>query len=246
MSESARLFEKISHPTRIMMLKLLERSPMTFSRLKDELGITSSGNIDHHLKKLEGLVTLDPNGLYVLSDEGREALAAVRIVEATVNARKDSTNPQTRWILVMYGAAFGAFWLAFLVTAAFSRKDFVWTGLGGGLIGGAIGGSIGGLFGLLKGIKRDADTNRPLTFWPSKDNPWQAEDWVAHVLFLGGQVASFYFISYDWIMGESGVNLLLLVAVGISILMLVAGSSVITMRTIVRANDLISQLGIKT
>ena len=219
---------------------------MTFSRLKDELGITSSGNLDHHLKKLEGLVTLDSNGLYILSDEGREALAAVRIVEATVNSREDLTSPQTRWVLIMYGAAFGAFWLALLATAEFSSKGFIWTGLVGGLFGGAIGGSIGGLFGLLKGIKRDAETNRPLTFWPSKSNPWQAEDWGAHILFLGGQIASIYCISYAWLMGEPVTSLLWLVAAGFSILMLVTGSSIIVVRTIAKANGLISQLNSET
>lgn len=219
---------------------------MTFGRFKDELGITSSGNLDHHLKKLEGLVTLDSNGLYVLSDEGKEALAAVRTVEAIVNSRQDQTSPQTRWVLILYGAAFGAFWVALLVTAAFSSKGFLLTGLAGGLIGGAIGGSIGGLYGLFKGIRRDAETNRPLTFWPSKSNPWQAADWGAHVLFLGGQVASIYCVSYGWLMGESGRSLLWLVAAGFSILMLITGSGIIVMRTIVKANGLISQLSPET
>lgn len=219
---------------------------MTFGRFKDELGIASSGNLDHHLKKLEGLVILDSNGLYSLSDEGKEALAAVKIVESTVSARKEPTIPQSRWIMVMYGAIMGAFWLAVLATAAFSGKDFVSMGLIGGLTGGAIGGSIGGLIGLLKGMKRDARSNRPLTYWPSRSNPWQAEDWVAQALFLGGEVASFYCVFYVWLTGEFGKNFLWFVAAYLSILILVIGSSAVNNRTMVRANGLIGQLSLAT
>jgi len=219
---------------------------MTFGRFKDELGIASSGNLDHHLKKLEGLVILDSNGLYSLSDEGKEALAAVKIVESTVSARKEPTSPQSRWIMVMYGAALGAFWLAVLATAAFSGKDFVSTGLSGGLIGGAIGGSIGSLIGLLKGMKSEARTNRPLTYWPSRSNPWQAEDWEAQALFLGGQAASIYCVFYAWLTEELGKNFLWFVAAGLSILILVTGSSAVINRTIVRANGLIDQLSLAT
>jgi DNA-binding transcriptional ArsR family regulator len=58
MSEYAELFEKIAHPTRVKILELLEQSPLEFGQLKSELGVGSSGNLDHHLKKLEGLVFL--------------------------------------------------------------------------------------------------------------------------------------------------------------------------------------------
>ena len=87
MSASAELFEKIAHPTRIRILKTLESSPMSFGRLKLQLGISSSGNLDFHLKKLEGLIVLGPDGNYALSDEGTEALVAVRIIESSVAAR---------------------------------------------------------------------------------------------------------------------------------------------------------------
>ena len=87
MSSSAELFEKIAHPTRIRVLEILESTPMSFGKLKNELGISSSGNLDYHLKKLEGLIILDPEGNYRLSDEGKEALVAVRIIETSAAAR---------------------------------------------------------------------------------------------------------------------------------------------------------------
>jgi DNA-binding transcriptional ArsR family regulator len=237
MSGSAGLFEKIAHPTRIRILKLLDRSPMTFGRLKDELGIASSGNLDHYIKKLEGLVVLDSDGLYRLSDEGKEALAAVRIVESTISAGKEPTSPQTRWVMAMYGTVLGAFWLALIVTAASAGA----IGLSGGLIGGAIGGSVGGLYGLWKGMKAEARTNQPLTFWPNRSSPWQAGDWAAQALFLGGQIASIFCVFYAWLRGGPGENFLWFVGAGLSILVLVVGSAGVMMKTIARANRLVDQ-----
>ena len=49
-------FEAISNPLRIKILKLLSKKSMSFSELKRYLGIRSSGKLDFHLKKLEGLV----------------------------------------------------------------------------------------------------------------------------------------------------------------------------------------------
>ena len=90
MSASAELFEKIAHPTRIRILKTLESSPMSFGELKSELEISSSGNLDFHLKKLEGLIAIGPVGKYTFTDEGREALVAVRIIESSVTARANA------------------------------------------------------------------------------------------------------------------------------------------------------------
>ena len=63
MSVIAELFEKISHPTRLKILKLLQDDPMNFTQLKNALNIQSNGNLDHHLKKLDTLIYLDAGGL---------------------------------------------------------------------------------------------------------------------------------------------------------------------------------------
>ncbi|WFO74944.1 winged helix-turn-helix transcriptional regulator [Desulfurococcaceae archaeon MEX13E-LK6-19] len=75
--ESNEVFEAVSHPLRIKILMLLARRPMSFSELKRELGIRSSGKLDFHIKKLDGLVALDDNGKYVLTKEGYAALQAI-------------------------------------------------------------------------------------------------------------------------------------------------------------------------
>ncbi len=75
---AAELFEAISHPTRIQILKTLEKTPQGFSELKHELGISSSGNLSHHLNKLSTLVGTDAHGKYAATDQGREALYMIK------------------------------------------------------------------------------------------------------------------------------------------------------------------------
>ncbi|OYT44372.1 MAG: hypothetical protein B6U85_10145 [Desulfurococcales archaeon ex4484_42] len=77
---SEEVFEAISHPLRIKILKLLAKRPMGFAELKRELGIKSSGKLDFHLKKLEGLITLDNEGKYTLTKEGYAALQAITTI----------------------------------------------------------------------------------------------------------------------------------------------------------------------
>jgi DNA-binding HxlR family transcriptional regulator len=82
MEDPAELFEAISHPTRIKILKILENQPSSFASLKRQLGIDSSGNLDHHLKKLGQLIRMRKDGLYGLTDTGKEALTSVGAVES--------------------------------------------------------------------------------------------------------------------------------------------------------------------
>jgi DNA-binding transcriptional ArsR family regulator len=81
MDDSAELFEAIAHPTRIKILKILEKMPSTFASLKRQLDLDSSGNLDHHLKKLGPLITVQKDGLYTLTEAGKKALASVGAVE---------------------------------------------------------------------------------------------------------------------------------------------------------------------
>ena len=96
-SEAA-LFETISHDTRIRSLFLLRNNALGFSELKHQLGIKSSGNLQHHLIKLGTLIELH-EGLYSLSDHGKEAIMAIEAVRRMQN-RKQSD----RIIIIMvYG-----------------------------------------------------------------------------------------------------------------------------------------------
>jgi DNA-binding transcriptional ArsR family regulator len=56
---SNEVFESVSHPLRIKILKLLAKSPMSFSELKKTLGIESSGELSFHLNKMRSLLDKD-------------------------------------------------------------------------------------------------------------------------------------------------------------------------------------------
>jgi DNA-binding HxlR family transcriptional regulator len=79
----AEVFDALSHPTRILILKALSDEVLGFADLKKKLGIESSGHLQHHLNKLDGLVKTDEYGKYTLSDQGKDALLSVQTVERT-------------------------------------------------------------------------------------------------------------------------------------------------------------------
>jgi len=73
------LFEAVSHPLRIELLKALAGKPMRFAEIKRRFKIESSGLLDFHLKKLGDLVTVR-DGRYTLTEKGFAALQAVEAI----------------------------------------------------------------------------------------------------------------------------------------------------------------------
>jgi len=64
------VFQALSHPTRVRILALIEQKELAFSSLKNELGIVSNGQLQHHLQKLSPLIKEKENGSYDLTDLG--------------------------------------------------------------------------------------------------------------------------------------------------------------------------------
>lgn len=79
--QRAEVFDALGHPTRIAILKTLSEGPSGFSELKKRTSIESSGHLQHHLNKLDGLIKTDAYGKYYLSDQGKDALLTVQTVE---------------------------------------------------------------------------------------------------------------------------------------------------------------------
>jgi len=81
--QRAEIFDALGHPTRILILKVLSEGSLGFADLKKKTAIESSGHLQHHLTKLNGLIKTDEYGKYCLSDEGKDALLTVQTVENT-------------------------------------------------------------------------------------------------------------------------------------------------------------------
>ena len=79
--QRAEVFDALGHPTRILILKVLNEGAIGFADLKKKTAIESSGHLQHHLTKLNGLIKTDEYGKYCLSDEGKDALLTVQTVE---------------------------------------------------------------------------------------------------------------------------------------------------------------------
>jgi DNA-binding transcriptional ArsR family regulator len=96
--ERAELFEALGHPTRIKILELLANSPQSFSDLKKALDIDSSGQLQFHLQKLQGLIKTDPEGNYALTDEGKEALRVITLKSQTEPLPKKRLTRKKKYV----------------------------------------------------------------------------------------------------------------------------------------------------
>ena len=62
---------------------MIEGNDLTFASLKHEVGIESSGQLQHHLQKLSALIAEKSNGSYGLTYAGRRALDIFRESEGS-------------------------------------------------------------------------------------------------------------------------------------------------------------------
>lgn len=88
----AELFEAISHPVRIRILQSLKEKPMGFAELRRAVGLESGGHLSFHLNKLRHLVKPSAEGLYTLTDDGREALWSADSLAKSNNSRNTMKN----------------------------------------------------------------------------------------------------------------------------------------------------------
>lgn len=79
------VLEAISHPLRIKILQTLNTKSMNFKDLQNEVGTESGEQLSFHLAKLGSLVREDPDGVYVLTADGKEALWSVQSMRMETN-----------------------------------------------------------------------------------------------------------------------------------------------------------------
>ena len=90
--QRAEVFDALGHPTRILILKALSEGAAGFADLKKKTAIESSGHLQHHLNKLNGLIKTDEFGKYCLSDQGKDALLTVQTVESASESETKDTE----------------------------------------------------------------------------------------------------------------------------------------------------------
>lgn len=90
--QRAEVFDALGHPTRIVILKALSEGALGFADLKKKTAIESSGHLQHHLTKLNGLIKNDEYGKYCLSAQGKDALLTVQTVENASGSRTKETE----------------------------------------------------------------------------------------------------------------------------------------------------------
>jgi DNA-binding HxlR family transcriptional regulator len=99
--QRAEVFDALGHPTRIIILKALDEGSLGFADLKKRVNIDSSGHLQHHLNKLNGLIKTDEHGKYCLSDQGKDALITVQTVEkvAGLGVKKNGKRTAILWVV---------------------------------------------------------------------------------------------------------------------------------------------------
>jgi len=135
-SSRAELFEALGHPMRVRILRTLQAKSMSFSELKKELGIESSGHLQFHLNKLSGLIRTDSLGNYGLTDDGREALNVAETALRSEASHGLKRGYPTRFVVAMVSTAvvWAVVMIATSMELAGTEFDSVVVILGGGFI----------------------------------------------------------------------------------------------------------------
>ena len=135
-SSRAELFEALGHPTRVKILRSLEIRPMSFSEIKKEVGIESSGHLQFHLGKLSGLIRADNLGNYALTDDGRGALHVAETALGSQVSPGWKRGVPTRFVIAI--VAIAIVWAAVMVSTSIELSgtgfDTIVVVLGGGFI----------------------------------------------------------------------------------------------------------------
>lgn len=107
------MFEAVSHPIRIDIVKILAEKPLGFAELKRELKISSSGLLDFHLKKLDDLIATNKEGRYSLTEKGFAALTTVEGAAGYYRLRSAQKRSFFLALAVTALVNIGVLWVAF-------------------------------------------------------------------------------------------------------------------------------------
>lgn len=96
------VFEALSHPTRRAIIRALgDRGHLTFTELMDAAGVKDTGTMTFHMRRLSALVTRNSSGEYELTELGKRAYEAIRLVESQGQVKVESGGKGESGLLVM-------------------------------------------------------------------------------------------------------------------------------------------------
>jgi DNA-binding HxlR family transcriptional regulator len=110
---SDEMFEAVSHPIRIDIVRILAEKPLGFADLKRELKISSSGLLDFHIKKLDDLVAINKEGRYSLTEKGFAALTTIEGAAGYYRLRSARERSFLLALTVVVLVNIGTLWVAF-------------------------------------------------------------------------------------------------------------------------------------
>ena len=111
------MFSSLKHPVRRKILRMLSHNSMSFSKMLEELGISSS-HLTYHLENLGELVSKTDSGNYQLSTFGLASVNTMKIVEdAPAVVKKNGVSFKFKSIM-------GILLIAIVVLAGFSVLQF--------------------------------------------------------------------------------------------------------------------------
>ena len=91
------MFSSLKHPSRRKILRMLADEPLSFSKMLEKLGISSS-HLTYHLENLGELVSKMENGEYKLSTFGAASVDTMKLVEEAPAVRSKYGFPLSlRW-----------------------------------------------------------------------------------------------------------------------------------------------------
>jgi len=114
------MFTSLKHPARRKILRMLAIKPKTFSKILEELAISSS-HLTYHLENLGELLSKSEDGIYTLSTFGKAAVTAMREVEEVPFIK--SKNPLR--LPAVWKSIFAAFMIGLIILAGFSYIQYV-------------------------------------------------------------------------------------------------------------------------
>jgi len=113
------MFTSLKHPARRKILRMLGEKPKSFSRILEELGISSS-HLTYHLENLGELVTKMDDGSYKLSTFGRAAVLTMKGVEEAPEIQpKHPLSLPTIWKTI-----FSVLMIAVIILASLSYVQY--------------------------------------------------------------------------------------------------------------------------